>query len=303
MELDSYKDFNSVAIFGSNARNDNDSLSDRDLLVVTEMARSSDDFNSLKLNGYSPSAYTWRTLETLSKNGALFLIHLKRESIILKDDGLRLQNLLQSTVPAKNYQKTINESVYLAELTFNVPDDAALRLWAADVLAVAFRNFMIAYAATNGVYLFSYGALIENSVQKLGVTPEIEECLYKLREWKSLYRGSNAPKNACLPTIREIHLIQSFFKSRKVDNQGEVYSKCNFIKNLLELSELKRPWYHKLRLFEGIYRSINQSCFNSSEVFEIERLISSPSFYSNSGQISWKMVKSLIERKFQKSLD
>lgn len=305
MHLDLYRNFHSVAIFGSNARNDSDNLSDRDLLLVTDLHKTADEFNTLKSNGFSPSAYTWKALEKLSKNGALFLIHLQRESIILKDNEHRLQRLLDATAPAKDYKKTMQESIYLAELTFNIPDEKNVRLWAADVLAVAFRNFMIAYAATKGDFIFSYGALIEYSVRNLYVKPDLEECLYKLRQWKSFYRNSYGLSDHNVPSQMEINLVQSFFKLISSDNKNVVkasYCKSSFVKELLMFSELKRPWYHKLRLFEGIYRAIDQSFFEENEIFEVEKIISSPSFYDMNGQVSWKIVKAIVEKNILKTL-
>lgn len=153
--------FSSVALFGSVVRGDNDLLSDRDLLVVSEQEPCPHAINEIRSQGFSPSAYSWRGLELLFKNSALFLMHLKLESKILKDENSKLENFLGRYEPSGDYSININQSIELAALTTGVPDDPVAKLWAADVLAVALRNYLVARAAQNGRYIFSYNSLID----------------------------------------------------------------------------------------------------------------------------------------------
>jgi len=291
--LDLLKNYPATAIFGSSARSDSDNLSDIDLLIVSDQDKNSKEFNDVKSLGFSPSIYSWNGLEKLSQNGSLFLIHLKNEALILKDENNRLKSLLLKTKPVGNYKNAQLESIELAELTAGIPDNALLKLWAADVLAVAFRNYMISYAAQRNEYIFSYKDLIDYAERNFNLDSSTVECLSKLREWKASYRNKASQTQTSLPKLADIMLAQSFFN---MNSDKSIYS-CDtnneFIHMVLNRSN-NRNWYQNLRIYEGAFRAINKDAVSVKDALEMEQLISSPSFYATDGNISWKRLKSFV---------
>ena len=101
---------NSLAIYGSKARNDYDSYSDNDLLIVSDSFNNTFEIEqSYNKRGFSCSAYTFNKLEILSKRKALFIQHLKQDAKIISDKDNRLQNLLDCYSPKENYLKELKE--------------------------------------------------------------------------------------------------------------------------------------------------------------------------------------------------
>jgi hypothetical protein len=183
----------SEAAFGSSARGDIDRLSDRDFLIVDDdpkilRARA----NTLKAEGVSVAAYTFRKLQSLAGTGALFVQHLRLEASIVTDRDGRLAALLGAFRPKERYDVEIRNNASLAGLIATVPPGANAELWAADVLYVTVRNFGILWLAGRQQYLFAYDRILE-ALQEEGVldAPGVSN-LRRLRFLKSLYRGDSS---------------------------------------------------------------------------------------------------------------
>lgn len=295
--------FESVAIFGSVARNEADALSDNDLLVVSEHSAQAKDLKSLRNQGYSPAAYTWRTLESLAKHRSLFLLHLKLESKILKDRDSRLSNLLSSVKPPEDYSTALRNSIDLAALTTNVPDIKLLRLWAADVLAVAVRNYLVTIAVQRGYYIFSYRSLIDFAESLFKLDLDAKAALLSLRTWKANYRKKGTTYTSIAPSINEIQLVQrtiSLIGGIKIF--GSQIGEAEFAYQLMNNIHTSEPWYHALRRYEGVYRAINPNYFEIDVINKIESQISSPCCYLDNGQILWKVLKEQVKTAYKKSL-
>lgn len=183
----------SEALFGSCARGDVDSLSDRDFLIVDDdpkVLRARADV--LKTEGVSVAAYTFRKIESLAARGALFVQHLRLEASIVADRDGRLANLLANFRPKSDYETEIRENAKLAELISTVPPSANSELWAADVLYVTVRNFGVLWLAGRQRYIFAYDRILEalQEEEMLG-TPAVSN-LRRLRFLKSLYRSDSS---------------------------------------------------------------------------------------------------------------
>lgn len=183
----------SEAVFGSCARGDIDRLSDRDFLIVDDdpkilRART----RTLKAEGVSVAAYTFRKLESLAGRGALFVQHLRLEASVIADRDGRLTALLGAFRPKECYDSEIRDNGRLAGLIGTVPPGAKAELWAADVLFVTVRNFGVLWLAGRQRYLFAYDRILE-ALHEEGVldTAGVSN-LRRLRFLKSLYRGDSA---------------------------------------------------------------------------------------------------------------
>ena len=101
----------SVCIFGSVARKNQDSLSDKDALIIFD---GSETCKELKRQwsgqGWSVVNYTDKRLTKMADAGSLFVQHLKQEGIILEDANNVLCDLLASYEPKEDYSDQIIES-------------------------------------------------------------------------------------------------------------------------------------------------------------------------------------------------
>lgn len=89
-----------LALYGSQARGDDDCMSDIDMLYV------GDESQSIPINESDPrlciSRYSWREFEAMHQYGSLFLWHLKTQSrpVQFSSDGLIAYSFLLDTLPA-----------------------------------------------------------------------------------------------------------------------------------------------------------------------------------------------------------
>ena|ERR1700730_10972121 len=159
------------AVFGSISRGDNDTLSDRDVLLVDDDTQLLKQRKAvLEEEGWSVASYTFAKLNSLVSKGALFVKHLQDEANILRDVDGRLRLTLDSFRPNTSYYDDLVENSQLANLAEIRPDTPEGSLWAADILYVATRNFGVLYLAQKGIYLFSYSRLLDALVENTVIT-------------------------------------------------------------------------------------------------------------------------------------
>ena len=147
----------SVAVFGSLARLDTDHNSDRDMLVVScDPKELSILAQNATLLGFQPSTYTYKKLLYMSKKSSLFLNHLKRECVILRDDNNRLKHILINHKLYFTTNKDLQAAGNLFTLTKTVPKKEIIRGWLADVLFTLIRNYGVVYShhVGNGHFAF-----------------------------------------------------------------------------------------------------------------------------------------------------
>lgn len=125
----------SEAIFGSAARGDADTMSDRDILIVDDnVTVLRERAKALTDEGWSVAAYTFAKLFALCGKGALFIQHIKLESSLLVDQDGRLERVLADFELRASYQNEIHENGKLAALAGVAPQGARGCLLAADIL-------------------------------------------------------------------------------------------------------------------------------------------------------------------------
>lgn len=242
------------AVFGSASRGDSDALSDRDILIVdTDTHLLIRRQAALEASGWSVASYTFTKLSALARKGALFLQHLKDESIILRDVDGRLRSTLAAFQPKVSYHDDLVENARLADLIAIWPNSRAGALWAADVLYVATRNFGILHLAQKGRYLFSYSQVLEALVEDGTISANALPDLMKLRLAKSFYRSGEriAVRTAVSMVQRAIEALpkQSF------PDQSVAVSPHDILSRAIALSQ-RCPAYRRLRNLERTYLSL-----------------------------------------------
>lgn len=281
-----FANLDAIALFGSAIRGDPDQFSDKDVLLV------SDDKDSLahaktilKRLGFSASCYDWNKLRVMSARKALFLQHLKQESLIILDRTNGLEDILASFEPAENYSKELELTRSLITLTERFPDTPIGVGWALDILAVGFRNLAILSCANEGRYVFSYQRLLKSLVD-FGVIDEHEHSpLWNLREYKAKYRNRNFvvfPSKDVVYSIQRI-LCHAFNIEMCPKNICETAFQhyCLFSEKALEVTN----WYLQTRLCEGAFMTwytSNRQCISQSlgRLRKIEQVITNPSCYA-----------------------
>lgn len=180
----------SEAVFGSAARGDVDSMSDRDILIVDDdVAVLRERGRQLSEAGWSVASYTFAKLEALSNRGALFIQHIKLESSILVDRDSRLAQKLAAFSPRSSYSDEIRDNGLLASLAGDTPIGPRGTLLAADILYVTVRNFGVLSLAERGIHVFAYNAVIEALESHGFIARGGARALAALRFLKCLYRA------------------------------------------------------------------------------------------------------------------
>jgi hypothetical protein len=190
------------ALFGSAARGDADSLSDRDILIVDDdvdalAARSAE----LESKGASVASYTFAKLMALSARGALFVQHLKLEAQVIRDEGSRLTKLLASFSPRADYSAEIADNSALSALASTVPTGGRGLLLAADILYVGVRNHGVLSLAERGIHVYAFDAVTTGLEAEGLVAPGGARALGALRFLKCLYRSGEEGGAAIHETV------------------------------------------------------------------------------------------------------
>lgn len=277
-----------IALFGSCARNDCDSLSDRDVLILNDdnagrlaaVAR-------LRNCGWSPVAYSWRRLNTMADSKRLFIQHLKQESLILSDPLNRLQDLLRSFRPAAGYGNDIDSAKEFLGLLAAVPASVAGCYWALDVLMVGLRALAIVQLANEGIYSFSFGTILSDLVRVGTLKRNDVQTLMRLRKFKRDYRSGRIAEGVNYKVVSGlISLVDRRFKiglqTRQVDPS-----------TLLELASADhdpRDWYSTCRRIEAALFGFQPRSRRSADEIEsfkaeMRRITTSPSEYG------WKVKR------------
>ena len=284
-----------VALFGSRVRGDSDASSDADLLLLTDrmVHRERNDFVSL---GFSVSAFTWTQFERMAQKGALFLQHLKQESLVLRDPFGRLTRTLADFNPSRDLSTEITENAVLFAMTRGVPMDVATVSWAYDVLGVAFRNHAVLLSAQDGVYLFSYPALVARLSAQRGLSEREQYMLSSLRVLKHEYRTSGRVTSAGWRQLFETQVLMD--KLFAVPCAARPQAALDFIDKRLAEPPNKRRWYFALRSYEGALRAISPGLTPTSVrgLDKLEATIRNPSSYSLAEFGSLELVQSVVRR-------
>jgi len=113
----------SVVLFGSVARGTPDDASDIDVLDVREQSR-----RPYRIGRISVSIYTPDFLSMIARQGSLFVLHLLREGIILRDPNSVAAECLKCYSPSASYDG-FREKLRDATQLLDVPKDVYLGNW------------------------------------------------------------------------------------------------------------------------------------------------------------------------------
>lgn len=200
--LEPYEEIQASALYGSVARGDSESHSDIDLLVVCNGGRKrelyediypvlSKQFNRLSLSVYSP-----REINFLAKAQSLFLLHLKRESLILFDRTRLLTTVLRDFVAKASYEEDFRKSLDLFTPLNTVVSESPNNFHRLAYLYSLFRVY--------GVYLLAEKQIFEFSKAKMST------CLARLRPGQS-------PNIALLSQLRILNA--NFFSGGELNRE------------------------------------------------------------------------------------
>lgn len=271
---------NSIAIYGSRARNDFDTHSDNDLLIVADQFENKfemeQSFNNL---GYSCAAYTFNKLQTLSDRKALFIQHLKQDAKIIQDNDNRLKEMLSQFVPKANYNTEITEAVSYFNLLRVIPNTIEGIGWAFDIIAIGLRNYNILQLANYKIYEFSLPIILKCSQRLFNLTDLEIDSLVNTRIAKKNYRTRQydllPSKSELIDTIKIIEKRYSF--SINTTFMDKDYFNQYALTNLYSNNSLTA--YQKLRLFEGFVFTSTLS-LDISVREKCRRIIENPKFYA-----------------------
>lgn len=283
-----------MAVFGSVPRGDADQISDRDILVAGE-ARNPLVECALSKAGYSPSVYSWQHMEALSRDGSLFLQHLKQESQVLFDHGGRLRDLLGAYRPLGDYSHRITENLDLFEMTKGVPECPTLLGWAFDVLAVGVRNHAILQLANTGRYVFAYPSLVAAISKTHKLSTAESQLLMELRGRKRDYREHCAVINGTHETLRRTQAVIE--RITGVNCLAPCLSTEDFVALQMRSVSTHAHWYYPLRRLEGAYRAMGftPALASSAMLREVERIFAKPSPYSGAQTSSIEWIRTNVE--------
>lgn len=179
----------SICVFGSTARERYDSLSDKDILIVTN------DVNLRKAArtywsamGWSVASYTPNRIIAMASSGSLFIQHLKKEGAILCDESGWLRSTLSAACVKESYLPDLLTSKQMLAPLDVLEDRVDTFLLAADISYVFIRNAGIYLLADKGIYEFDYYKIIYALVYYNYISESEAQILCKLRYFKNIYR-------------------------------------------------------------------------------------------------------------------
>ncbi|MGA0571920.1 nucleotidyltransferase domain-containing protein [Variovorax sp. VNK109] len=286
----------SLAVFGSVSRGDFDEFSDKDILLAGNHDPRVE--NELCKAGYSTSTYSWQQLFAFSRDGSLFLQHLKQEGRIFIDREGKLGSLLRSYRPRSNYSDQLIENMELLESTAGTPVSGSAIGWAFDVLAVGFRNHAILWLAGNGKYVFSFPDLVAEVSSAHKLRPHEIQLLGHLRSHKYNYRSGGTSQPEVHDQLRQTQaVVDRIAGTQCLANTGSAES---FARDQIRLASKSHHWYTRLRRLEGAYRAMGYTLatVDSPASKEIEAIFAKPSPYRGTGLASIEWVRTHVETAF-----
>jgi hypothetical protein len=274
------KHANSEAIFGSTSRGDRDALSDRDIIIVDfDIDTLNERKRFLEASGWSVAAYTFRKLDALAQQGALFIQHLKLEADVVVDVNGQLRLILDAFRPKVSYTEELIGNRILSDLTGVRPHGLRGTLWAADVLYVAVRNWGILLLAQEKRYLFAYSDVLNALAEYHVIDTTAVRPLARLRQAKSAYRAKQniSQEEACSTLDDAIKSLPAgYFPIRSVPHPEIVLSTTRVLPDGAQS-------YQRLRSLERAYLAmlaLRPMSDSRGEYAELLKWIENPRNYS-----------------------
>lgn len=163
--LEAHRDA-SAMLFGSFARNDQDSDSDVDFLLVKK-----DGGPSFRRDRIDASVYAAEKLHRMAQTGSLFVLHLRLEGVLMRDDGGTLERCLAAYVAPTTYEPLYAE-LRAAGRLLDVPERVYRDNWKGfhRVGLFLLRTALFGHMAEKGTPTFSM-----QEISRLLGNPQIAE--------------------------------------------------------------------------------------------------------------------------------
>ncbi|WP_230350657.1 nucleotidyltransferase domain-containing protein [Lelliottia sp. WAP21] len=263
--------------FGSLTKGLADKYSDNDLLVVCpdrDRKIISEDFNFAE---YNISFFSSKQLHLMRDKGSLFLQHIKRDGVIIFDEGSAFASFLNNCrfiAPDDNEIKRCESTLSFIR---TLPEERILNAWKADFIYCVSRDYLIKKLAMEGFLAFSIDEIMTLSLKCFDFKMNDFDKLKKLRKIKAIYRSE---------------LTDSY-------DFGDISSLINNWLNILNLkfnftTKNKRmnligclfkadysSTYEALRCLEALYILLEKKGINHIEHHKIIKYIKSPNLYGS----------------------
>lgn len=276
-----------VAEFGSRSRNTSDSISDRDLLIVSPMKHRRALHKKYSSEGYSVTLLSEKQLLYMRGSGSLFLQHLKNEASIWIDSGAKLRLFLDQCQLISPTSVEIEKCKSTLKYISQWPDSADLSAWKADFLFCVSRDYLIKRLAIKKRLAFGLEGITRETRQLFSTSDEEMGVFHALRQAKAAYRGDGAiPAELARISKRWLAVMHHRFGV----NLAEAYA-TNVLDDIHTLADrLFASRYERLRTLEALYLlARNNGCIHPDHSRLIKYIVQ-PNFYRSSQKCKQEMV-------------
>ena len=165
--LNRQENIQAAALYGSVARDEFEPHSDIDLLLVCHGGHKREVYDKVypllseRLNRVSLSIYSPREISFLAKAQSLFLLHLKRESLLLFDHDEVLTDALKHFVPKLSYEDDFRKSLELVMPLKTIVQGSPNNLHRLAYSYSLFRVYGVYILANRGIFEFSKAKMAE----------------------------------------------------------------------------------------------------------------------------------------------
>lgn|GEM_PF-1419633 len=282
----------SITHFGSVCRNNNDSYSDNDLLIICEQKYKKYYYDKFNCKGYSVSIFSERQLYNMKGKGSLFLQHLKMESKILIDINDSFKIFLDGCDLIAPTDDEISNCKKTIESLSQWRNDIKSIAWKADFLYTSSRDFLIKFLARNGVFAFGLESIIDKFSEHYFIDPCLFNSLRSLRKIKSAYRG-NSELPECSEILLSINNWFEFLENKMGFSFNPQYDSSYFLKKQFSSN------YERLRYLEVVYISLVDSGYFHDNHEEMVRLILQPNLYHSLRNLNIKKINRYLNELFE----
>ena len=239
----------SQVIYGSFARQDNDLFSDKDIgIFCDELSEVNNELTILTNEGWSCAVYTYERFQNMADLGLLFVQHIKQDGIVIFDENNKLKAILNKFTPKHTYNAEIGVALELINIIPGIAIDINCIFWALDIVAVAIRNFCIAYFANKKIFVFSTHKLYGMLSKYFSLTDNDYNTLCYLRNAKYIYRNKKFTHADLDKNLSFFLYLNGLLNKLRIKHRFDICTKSNFmdsVKNMI----LQKKAISKRRIF------------------------------------------------------
>jgi predicted nucleotidyltransferase len=185
--LNPHEEIQAAALYGSVARGDSESHSDIDLLLLCNSGCKKELYDCVnpllakQFQRVSLSVYSPREINFLAKAKSLFLLHLKREALLLFDRTCLLTKTLEDFEPKASYEEDYRNSLDLIAPLNTVVSESPNNLHRLSYIYSLFRIYGVYLLAEHRIFEFSKTKMASLLVDISSAQSTDVELLSKLR--------------------------------------------------------------------------------------------------------------------------